>query len=63
MEEFILHKMPHTINDARSRLPTAPAEEQHPNQKINSILCNAVISKKKNTTLFLDSLIRRIKIK
>ena len=55
--------MPHTINDARSRLPTAPAEEQHPNQNINSILCNAVISKKKNTTLFLGSVIRRIKIK
>ena len=48
-----MHKMPPTINDVRSRLPTAPTEEQSPIQNISSTYSNAVIPKKKNTALFL----------
>ena len=42
-----MHKMPCTINGVRSRLPTAPTEEQSPIQNINSAYSNAVIPKKK----------------
>ena len=47
-----MHKMSPTINDVRSRLPTAPTEEQSPIQNINSTYSNAVIPKKKNIALF-----------
>ena len=41
-----MHKMPPTINDVRSRLPTAPTEEQHPIQNSNSTFSSAFIPKK-----------------
>ena len=49
-----MHKMPPTINDVRSRLPTAPTAEQSPIQIVNSTYSNAVITKKKNIALFSD---------
>ena len=58
-----MHKMPPTINDVRSRLTTAPTEEQSPIQNINSTYSNAVIPKKKNIALSSDSIPRGIKIK
>ena len=42
-----MHKKPSTITDIRSRLPTAPAEEQHPIQNINCTFSIKVIPKKK----------------
>ena len=44
------HKMPPTIRDIRSRLPTAPTEKQHPIQNINSTFSNAAIQR--NCTFF-----------
>ena len=58
-----MHKMPPTINDVKSRLTTAPTEEQSPIQNINSTYSNAVIPKKKNIAHFLDSIPRGIKMK
>ena len=58
-----MHKMSPTINDVRSRLPTAPTEEQSPIQNINSTYSNAVMQKKKNIAHFLDSILRGIKMK
>ena len=55
-------KMPPTINDVRSRLSTAPTEEQSPIHNINSTYSNAVISKKRNIALFSDSIPRGTKI-
>ena len=49
------HKMPPTINNVRSRLPTAPTEEQSPIQNISNTYSNAFILKKKNIAPFLDS--------
>ena len=46
-----MDKMPPTINDLKSKLPTAPTEEQSPIQNINSTYSNAVIPKK-NLALF-----------
>ena len=42
-----MHKKPSTITDIRSRLPTAPTEEQHPIQSINCTFSIKVIPKKK----------------
>ena len=47
-----MHKIPPIISDVRSKLPTAPAEEQCQIQNISSIYSNAVIPKKKNIALF-----------
>ena len=47
-----MQKMSPAINDVRSRLPTAPTEEQRPTQNINSTFSDAVIPKKKNIALF-----------
>ena len=58
-----MHKMPPTINDVRSRLPTTPREEQRLIQNISSIFSNAVIPKKKNIAIFLDSIPRGMKMK
>ena len=59
-----MHKMPPTINDVRRyKVPTAPAEEQHPIHNINSTFFNATIPKKKNISLFSDSIPRAMKIK
>ena len=55
--------MPPTINDVRSRLPTAPTEEQSPIHNINSTYSNAVLPKKKNIALFSDSIPPGIKMK
>ena len=44
-----MHKI---ISDVRSRLPTAPTEEQRPIQNISSTYSNAVIPKKKSIALF-----------
>ena len=41
-----MHKMAPTISDVRSRLPTAPTEEQNPIQNIKSTFPNAIIPKK-----------------
>ena len=57
------HKISPTINDVRSRLPTASTEEQSPIQNVNSTYSNAVIPKKKNIALFSDSIPRGIKMK
>ena len=51
-EQQSMHKIRPTINDVRSRLPTAPTEEQRPTQNINSTFSDAVIPKKKNIALF-----------
>ena len=48
--------MPPTINDLKSKLPTAPTEEQSPIQNINSTYSNAVIPKNKNIAFFSDSI-------
>ena len=58
-----MHKMSSTINDVRSRLPTAPPEEPSPIQNIQSTYSNAVIPKKKTIALFSDSIPREIKMK
>ena len=58
-----MQKMPSTINNVRSKLPTAPKEEQSPIQNINSTYSNAVIPKKKNIALFSDSIPRGMKMK
>ena len=58
-----MHNMHPIINDVRSRLPTAPTEEQHPIQNINSTFSYAVIPKKKNIALFLDTIPRGVKMK
>ena len=55
--------MPPTINDVRSRLPTAPTEEKSPIQNINSTYSKAIIPKKKSIALFSDSILRGIKTK
>ena len=55
--------MPPNTNDVRSKLPTAPTEEQSPIQNINSTYSNAVIPKKKNIALFSDSIPRGMKMK
>ena len=47
-----MHTVPPTINDVRSRLLTAPTEEDSPIQNINSTHSNAVIPKNKNIALF-----------
>ena len=52
-----MHRMPTIINNIRSRLPTVPTEEQHPIQNINSTFSNAVIQKKNNISLVLDSIL------
>ena len=51
-----MHKLPPTINELRSKSPATPREEQSPIQNINSTYSNAVIPKKKNIALFLDSI-------
>ena len=58
-----LHRLPPNINDVRSRLPTAPTEEQDPTQNINSTFPNATIPKKKNIVIFYDSIHRGMKMK
>ena len=58
-----MQKMPPTINDVRSKLPTAPTEEQSPIQNINSTYSKAVIPKKKNIALFSESIPRGMKLK
>ena len=58
-----MQKMPPNTNDVRSKLPTAPTEEQSPIQNINSTYSNAVIPKKKNIALFSDSIPRGMKMK
>ena len=58
-----MHEMPPTINDARSKLPTAPTAEQSLIQNINSTYSNAVLPKKKNIALFSDSMPRAMKMK
>ena len=58
-----MHQVPPTINDVRSRLPTAPTEEQRPSQDINSTFSNAVIPKKKNFAFFSDRIPRGMKMK
>ena len=59
-----MHKMPPIINDVRRyKVPIAPAEEQHPIHNINSTFFNATIPKKKNISLFSDSIPRAMKIK
>ena len=55
--------MPPNTNDVRSKLPTAPTEEQSLIQNINSTYSNAVIPKKKNIALFSDSIPRGMKMK
>ena len=62
-EQQNMHKMPPTINDVRSRLITAPTEEQSLIQNFNSTYSNAVIPKKKNIALFSDSIPRGMKMK
>ena len=62
-EQQNMHKMPPTINDVRSRLITAPTEEQSLIQNFNSTYSNAVIPKKKNIALFWDSIPRGMKMK
>ena len=57
------HKMPATINDFISKLPTAPTEEQSLIQNIKSTFSSTVIPKKKNIVLFSDSIPRRMKMK
>ena len=59
----IMHKMPPTINNVRSRLPVAPTEEQRPIQNINSTCLNATITKKKIIALFSDSIPLGMKMK
>ena len=46
-----MHKMSRTINDVRSRSPTAPTEEQRPIQNINSTFSNAVKLYQRRKTL------------
>ena len=58
-----MHEMPPTINDVRSKLPTAPAAEQSLIQTVNSTYSNAVLPKKKNYALFSDSMPRAMKMK
>ena len=58
-----MQKMSPAINDVRSRLPTAPTEEQRPIQNINSPIYNAVIPKKKNIPLFSDGMPRGMEMK
>ena len=58
-----MDKMPPTINDLKSKLPTAPTEEQSPIQNINSTYSNAVIPKKKSIALFSDSIPGGMKMK
>ena len=57
-----MHKMSPTFNDVRLRLPTAPTEEQHPIQNINSTFPNTTIPKKENNALFPESIPRGMKI-
>ena len=56
-----MYKMPRTINDVRSRLPTASTEEQSSIQNFHS--SNAVIPKTKNIAYFSGSIPRRMKVK
>ena len=58
-----MHKIPPTINNVRSSLPTSPTEEQHPIQNINNTFSNAVIQKKKNIALLSDNIPRGMKTK
>ena len=58
-----MHKMPPTINDVRSRLPSVPTEEQHPTQNIKGTFSSAVIPKMKNFALFSNSIFRGMKLK
>ena len=58
-----MYKLPPTINDVRSRLPTAPTEEQRPIQNINSTYSNAVIQKKKSIALFSESILLGMQMK
>ena len=58
-----MDKMPPTINDVRSRLPTAPTEEQSPIENIKSTCSNVVMPKKKKFALFSDSIPRGMKMK
>ena len=57
-----MHTVPPTINDVRSRLLTAPTEEDSPIQNINSTHSNAGIPKNKIIALFLDSIPRWMKM-
>ena len=61
-DQQIMHTVPPTINDVKSRLLTAPTEEDSPIQNINSTHSNAVIPKNKNIALFLDSIPRLMKM-
>ena len=47
-----MYKMPPTINEIRSKLPTAPTEEQRSIQNIKSTFSNAAIPKKKKLHFF-----------
>ena len=47
-----MHKMPPTINDVKSSLPTAPTEEQIPIQNINSIFQCSYTKEEKHCTFF-----------
>ena len=58
-----MYKMPPTINDVRSKLPTAPTEEQRSILNIKSTFSNAAIPKKKNIALFSGSIPRGTKMK
>ena len=54
-----IHKMPSRYND----VTTAPTEEQHPIQNINSTFPNGTIPKKENIAPFLDSVPRGMEMK
>ena len=62
-EQQSMHKMPPTIKEAKSRLPTAPTEEQDSINNIKSTFVNVIIPKKKNIALFSDSIPRGMKMK
>ena len=47
-----MYKNPSALNGIRSRLSTAPKEEQHPIRNINSTYANAIVPKKEHYTFF-----------
>ena len=57
------YKSSYAISDVRSRLLTAPTEEQIPIQSISNTNANVVIPQNKNITLFSDSTPQGMRIK
>ena len=55
-----MHKIPPNISGVRSRLPTAPTEEQLPTENINNTFPDRIIPNKKK---YLDSIPQDMKIK